>query len=45
MTFETTIGLPKKTKKKLDKLKIHPREPYYEVIERLLREVKPKTKR
>jgi len=37
----TTIKLDKKTKEKLDKLKIHPRETYEQVILRLIeREVK-----
>lgn len=30
------VGLREETKNKLDKLKIHPSEPYYQVIERLI---------
>jgi predicted CopG family antitoxin len=32
----TTIHVSKETKEKLDKLKIHPREPYEDVIKRLI---------
>lgn len=32
----TTIYLPKELKSRLDKLKIHPREPYKDVIQRML---------
>lgn len=30
------IKIPEELKKKLDKLKIHPREAYYQVIEKLV---------
>lgn len=33
---ETSIGLSEETKVKLDKLKVHPRETYEEVILRLI---------
>ena len=33
----TTIALPESIKDKLHNLKIHPREPFWEVIERLLK--------
>jgi len=36
ITMKTTIAISKGTKKKLDKLKVHPREPYDDVIKRLL---------
>jgi len=32
----TTIGIPLYLKFKLDRLKAHPREPYYQVVERYL---------
>ncbi|MEM4004669.1 MAG: BfmA/BtgA family mobilization protein [Desulfurococcaceae archaeon] len=32
----TTIKVSVETKKRLDKLKVHPREPYEDVIKRLL---------
>lgn len=32
----TSIILPKEIKNKLDKVKIHRREPYYDVIDRLV---------
>jgi len=32
----TTIQVSKETKAKLEKLKVHPREPYEDVIKRLL---------
>jgi len=34
--MKTTIAVSKETKKNLDKLKIHPREPYEDVIKRLI---------
>ena len=39
----TTVKLSKRTKKELDRLKVHPREPYEDVIKRLIagRGVKP----
>ena len=39
----TTVKLSKRTKKELDKLKVHPREPYEDVIKRLMakRGIKP----
>lgn len=36
----TTISISTNIKEKLDKLKIHPREPYNEVMERLLEKIK-----
>ncbi len=36
----TTIAVSEKTKYELNKLKIHPREPYEDVIKRILKEVK-----
>jgi len=36
MEEKTNIQINKSSRKKLDKLKTHPREPYAEVIERLL---------
>jgi predicted CopG family antitoxin len=38
MSNLTTVTLPREVKEHLDKAKIHRREPYYEVIERLLKE-------
>jgi len=38
----TTINVPVQLKKKLDGLKIHPREPYKDVIARLIEEVSKK---
>ena len=35
----TTISVSKELKEKLKKLKVHPREPYEDVIWRLIREV------
>jgi len=35
-----TIALHKETKKKLEKLKIHPRETYEDVIKRLIEQCK-----
>jgi len=32
----TTIKMPKKLVEKLKDMKIHPRQPYYEVIEKLV---------
>ena len=32
----TSIGIPFWLKVKLDKLKVHPREPYYQVVDRYL---------
>jgi len=34
--MDTTIRVPEDIKKKLDELKIHPRQPYHEVIQKLL---------
>jgi len=34
--MKTTIAVSKETKKKLDRLKVHPREPYEDVIKRLI---------
>jgi len=34
--MKTTIQIYKEVKKKLDALKIHPREPYNDVIKRLI---------
>ena len=39
----TTIRVSGQLKRKLDKLKIHPREPYEEAIERLIENGKIKT--
>lgn len=36
----TTIAISRETKLKLDKLKVHPREPYEDVIKRLLKNAK-----
>ena len=36
MKFKTII-IPEEIKKKLDEIKIHPREPYWEVIEKLIK--------
>ncbi len=36
----TTIALSEKTKSELDKLKVHPREPYEDVIKRLIKNAK-----
>lgn len=36
MTMVTTIQLEEKVKEKLDEMKLHPRETYNKVIERLL---------
>jgi len=33
---KTTIAVSEETKKKLDELKVHPREPYEDVINRLI---------
>lgn len=33
---KTTISISKETKDRLEKLKIHPREPYEDVLKRLL---------
>lgn len=38
----THIRVTIKVKKRLDNLKIHPREPYTEVLERMLKELKKK---
>lgn len=35
-TLFKTIMISVKTKARLDELKIHPREPYYEVLDRIL---------
>lgn len=35
---ETSIGISEETKSKLDKLKVHPRETYEEVILRLIKQ-------
>lgn len=37
MSETTTISLPKRVKAELDSVKLHRREPYYEVIERLIK--------
>jgi len=37
---KTTIKIGKETKKKLDKIKIHPRETYEDIILRLLKRAK-----
>jgi predicted DNA-binding protein len=42
MAKQTTIRIPKELKKKLDELKIHKNQPYYEVIEKLLKKKKGK---
>jgi predicted CopG family antitoxin len=34
----TTIHVSRETKKELDKLKVHPREPYEDVVKRLIKE-------
>jgi predicted DNA-binding protein len=36
----TTIHLSDETKQELDKLKVHPRQPYEEIIRKLLEEYK-----
>jgi hypothetical protein len=36
----TTIHLSSETKQELDKLKVHPRQPYEEIIKKLLEEYK-----
>jgi len=36
---KTTIQVSEETKKKLDELKVHPREPYEDVIKRLINQV------
>jgi predicted DNA-binding protein len=36
----TTIHLSTETKQELDKLKVHPRQPYEEIIRKLLEEYK-----
>jgi predicted DNA-binding protein len=36
----TTIHLSIETKQELDKLKVHPRQPYEEIIKKLLEEYK-----
>jgi predicted DNA-binding protein len=36
----TTIHLSHETKQELDKLKVHPRQPYEEIIKKLLEEYK-----
>ena len=46
--METTIRISREVKKSLDKMKIHPRETYNDIIELLLeddREVNAKTKK
>ena len=40
----TTISLTKKQKQKLDKLKIHKREPYFEVLDRIFKKLSPHKK-
>jgi predicted DNA-binding protein len=42
MVKQTTIRIPKELKKKLDELKIHKNQAYYEVIEKLLKKKKVK---
>jgi len=36
MAIKITVSILKETQKKLDELKIHPREPYWEVLKRLV---------
>ena len=36
----TTIAISEKTKMELDKLKKHPREPYEDVVKRLIENIK-----
>jgi len=36
----TTIAVSKETKARLDELKVHPREPYEDIIKRLLEKCK-----
>ena len=38
--MDTTIAINKELKSRLDKLKVHPREPYQEVIKRILDNMK-----
>ena len=45
MAMRTTIAVSKETKKILDRLKIHPREPYEDVIRRLIEQKKEAEKR
>jgi len=41
--MKSTIAVSNETKQKLDKLKVHPREPYEDVIKRLIEKCeKPK---
>jgi predicted CopG family antitoxin len=37
---KSTMAITKETKEQLDKLKVHPREPYEDVIKRLLERCK-----
>lgn len=37
----TTISLTQKQKEKLDSLKIHKREPYYELLDRIFKVLSP----
>ena len=37
MNNRTTMNIPRELKEELDKLKVHPKQPYYEVIEMLLK--------
>ena len=39
MSEKTTIQISEETKASLDSLKVHPREPYEDVIKRLLQKV------
>jgi len=40
MREKTTVQISKETKAKLDRLKVHPREPYEDVIKRLIEKCK-----
>lgn len=42
MANESTIGITNELKEKLAKLKVHPREPFNDVIEKLLNSYKEK---
>ena len=37
MSCSIPIKIPKEVKEKLDEIKIHPRQPYWEVIEELIK--------
>lgn len=45
MKEKTTIQISKELKSLLDKLKVHPREPYEDVIKRLIKNAKMDTRR